>query len=50
MPQKGESCFIKWLGNHVCKLNLGWNIAQLDVTMVDMITNKMVMDLNVLGP
>ena len=48
--QKSESCFIKWLGKHICKLNLGRNIAQLNVTTVDMIMDKIVTDLDMLGP
>ena len=50
MSQKSESSFIQWFGKHICKLNLGRNIAQLNVTPVDMITDEMVTDLSVLGP
>ena len=48
MPQISESCFIKWLYKHICKLVLGWNIAKLNISMVEMITNKVMANLNVL--
>ena len=48
MPQKSESCFIKWLGENICKVVLGWNIAQLNFSTVDVITNEMMTNLDVL--
>jgi hypothetical protein len=49
MPQLSESCFIKRLCENVGELVLCTYIRQVNLTSVEMVTDKVVADLDVLG-
>jgi hypothetical protein len=48
MPQLSESCFIKGLRENVGELIICTYIRKVNVTSIDVISDEMMMDLNVL--
>ena len=47
---KTELIITKWFGEDICKLLLSWDKFHLDILFLDMIPQKMMSHINVLGP
>jgi hypothetical protein len=48
MPQLSESCFIKGLREDVSELIICTYIRQVNITLIDVVPDKVMLDLNVL--
>jgi hypothetical protein len=50
LSQMNKCFLIKGFGQNVSKLSMGINVVQIDVALLIMITKKVKVNINVLGP